>query len=86
MVVVAVCFIYCMHEMYSFILPHYWVKGPRKNGNEEILRMRDALGSCVYEEIFGNQWAELCYTPHSYHYIRKQGTEGYMHPDDPRVI
>lgn len=47
--------------------------------------MRDTLGSAVYEEIFGNQWMEICYSPHSMHYKRNQGMEGYMHADDPRV-
>ena len=86
MLVVFVCGVFCLHEMYSYMLPHYWIRGPKQNGEEEIMRMRDLLGSGVYEEIFGNQWAEICYSPQSFAYIRKQGAEAYMMADDPRVF
>lgn len=86
MLVVFVCAVFCAHEMYSYMLPHYWMRGHAQNGEDTRLRMRDALASCVYEEIFGNQWAEFFFTPHAFAYTRRQGINAYMNPDDPRVL
>jgi len=68
------------------MLPHYWVTGWTKNGMEARLRMRDILSSAVLEESFGNQFSELIYAPHAFHYKRKQGFRGFFHADDPRVM
>ena len=86
MLVVYVCGIYCLHELYCYTFPHYWLRGYTKNGQEARYRMRDILSSAVAEELFGNQYSELIYSPHSFHYKRKTGLRGYHHADDPRVF
>ncbi len=50
------------------------------------MRMRDAIGTTDREEIFGNQFMELIFSPHDFHYQRIRGMMGYSHPDDPRVV
>lgn len=48
--------------------------------------MKDACGSTVLEELYGNQYSEFGWTPHDFHYNRKRGMSGYSHPDDPRQM
>jgi hypothetical protein len=50
------------------------------------MRMRDALGTTDREEIYGNQFLEIIFSPHDFHYQRIRGSIGYSHPDDPRVM
>eukprot|EP01017_Pseudomicrothorax_dubius_P018095 TRINITY_DN2014_c0_g1_i1.p1 TRINITY_DN2014_c0_g1~~TRINITY_DN2014_c0_g1_i1.p1 ORF type:complete len:221 (+),score=35.90 TRINITY_DN2014_c0_g1_i1:124-786(+) len=80
------CFIYVLHTMYNYMLPYYWLWTPVQNGEYIRYRMRDAIGSTVIEELYGNQWMEIAYTPHDFHYQRARGMWGYSHPDDPRVM
>ncbi len=47
--------------------------------------MRDCLASVLLEESTGMQWAELGWTPHDYHSIRRRMSEGLSHPDDVRA-
>lgn len=56
--------------------------------NDEITRMRmkDAIGTVIMEEVYGNQYAEWAWGPHDFHYNRLRGMTGYRNPDDPRVI
>ena len=40
--------LYLIHEFYSYMLPWYWNKnGPCKKGEEQRVRMRDALSSTI---------------------------------------
>ena len=40
--------LYLIHEAYNYFLPWYWNKtGPVKNGEEQRVRMRDALASTL---------------------------------------
>lgn len=42
--------IYLAHEMYNYFLPWYWNRtAPCKNGEEQRVRMRDALASTLLE-------------------------------------
>jgi hypothetical protein len=83
--VVLVCGGFVVHEFYSYLIPYHWVKHAVKNGEFERMRMKDALATTVAEEIIGNQFSELIYTPHNFHQKRFQGSQGYINPDDPRV-
>jgi hypothetical protein len=83
--VVIFCGAFVVHEFYSYLLPYYWIRSSVKNGEYERHRMRDTLSTAVAEEIVGNQFSELIYTPHSFHAKRFQGSQGYLNPDDPRV-
>jgi hypothetical protein len=85
MFVVFVCGAFVVHEFYSYLLPFYWIKGASKNGEYERLRMKDAIATTVGEEIVGNAFSELLFTPHGFHAKRFQGSQGYINPDDPRV-
>eukprot|EP00919_Chromeraceae_sp_WS-2016_P057990 GHVR01137514.1.p1 GENE.GHVR01137514.1~~GHVR01137514.1.p1 ORF type:complete len:134 (+),score=9.84 GHVR01137514.1:7628-8029(+) len=79
--------LYFAHEMYNYFLPWYWNKtAPVKNGEEERIRMRDALASTVEEDVIGLQFAEWGWMPHDYHAIRRRLTEGLSHPDDVRAM
>jgi hypothetical protein len=79
--------IYIGHEMYNYILPWYWNRTATcKNGEEERVRMRDALASTVVEETFGIQIAEWGWLPHDYHSIRRRLASGLSHPDDVRAM
>lgn len=49
---------YIIHEMYNYIMPWYWHKNaPVKNGEEERIRMKDAIASTVMEDSAGLQIA-----------------------------
>ena len=49
--------IYFIHEMYSYLIPWYWNKNATcKNGEDQRMRMRDALASTVIEDSLGNQY------------------------------
>jgi len=49
------------------------------------MRMKDAIGTVIMEEVYGNQYAEWAWGPHDFHYNRLRGITGYRNPDDPRV-
>lgn len=79
--------VYLIHEMYNYFLPWYWNKTASvKNGEEQRIRMRDALASTLLEETIGLQYAEWGWCPHDYHSIRRRLTEGLSHPDDVRAM
>lgn len=80
------CMAYVVHEFYSYMLPFYWIRQSQKNGEFEMLRMKDAMSTTNLEEVLGNQFSELLYTPHSMHAKRFQGAQGYLNPDDPRMV
>lgn len=84
--ILIVCGAFCVHEFYSYIFPYYWIKSKVKNGEYELMRMKDALATTVAEEIVGNQFSELLFTPHGFEARRFQGAQGYINPDDPRMI
>jgi hypothetical protein len=85
--VVYIAAIYIIHEIYNYFLPWYWNKTAScKNGEEERVRLRDALASCTFEESTGMQFAEWGFGPHTYHTIRSKLSEGYSHPDDVRSM
>jgi hypothetical protein len=79
--------IYCVHVLYNYMIPWYWYKNDTmKNGEEQRLRMRDALCSTVLEGLYGFQIAEWGYTPHQYHFERRRLFRNYSHPDDVRLM
>eukprot|EP01015_Nassula_variabilis_P002748 TRINITY_DN1160_c0_g1_i5.p1 TRINITY_DN1160_c0_g1~~TRINITY_DN1160_c0_g1_i5.p1 ORF type:complete len:233 (+),score=30.11 TRINITY_DN1160_c0_g1_i5:148-846(+) len=78
--------LYIVHTTYSYIIPYYWASTPNKNSQEIRLRMRDAIGSTVAEELYGVQWMEMAYTPHDFANQRARGSSGYSQPDDPRAM
>jgi hypothetical protein len=85
--IVVIAAIYLGHEIYNYFLPWYWNKtAPCKNGEEQRVRMRDALASTLVEETTGMQFAEWGWTPHDYHSIRRRVAEGLSHPDDVRAM
>ena len=47
--------------------------------------MKDVIGTTVLEELYGNQYMEMAYTPHDMAINRNRGLWGYSNPDDPRV-
>ena len=54
--VVYICAIYIFNTMYSYFMPWYWNKTAScKNGEEQRIRMRDALSSSIIEDSFGFQ-------------------------------
>eukprot|EP01016_Furgasonia_blochmanni_P024748 TRINITY_DN2670_c0_g2_i10.p1 TRINITY_DN2670_c0_g2~~TRINITY_DN2670_c0_g2_i10.p1 ORF type:complete len:282 (-),score=78.65 TRINITY_DN2670_c0_g2_i10:1351-2103(-) len=84
--IVVWCAVYVVHLWYSYMLPYYWMRSPMKNGEMVRLRMRDCVGSTVEEELYGNAWLEMAYSPHDFAYQRTRGMKGYSHPDDPRIM
>ncbi|EAR82265.1 hypothetical protein TTHERM_01230120 (macronuclear) [Tetrahymena thermophila SB210] len=80
------CGIYCIHEIYTYMLPYYWISTPLKNDEYSRLRMRDYIASAVLEEIYGIQYGDWTWLPHDFAYNRMRGIQGYMHPDDPRAM
>ena len=55
MFVVYVCAFYVVYEAYNYIMPYYWLTHHKNNGEIAQLRMRDAMSSLVFEEVFGNE-------------------------------
>jgi hypothetical protein len=55
MFVTYTCFAYTAYTIYNWILPYYWLSHPKKNGEISQMRMRDAISTCIYEEVFGNE-------------------------------
>ena len=87
MMVVIVCFSYVAHMIYCYTIPWFWITvQPVRNSEEIRLRMIDALASSVYEEIWGNQFAEVFFTPHAFHQGRSRLTTGNRHPDNIRSV
>lgn len=84
--VLAFCMGFVVHEFYTYMIPYYWIRTSVKNGEFELMRMKDTLSTAVAEEIVGNQFSELLYTPHGFHAKRFQGSQGYINPDDPRLV
>jgi hypothetical protein len=65
--------IYTVHVLYNYMLPWYWYRNqPIKNGEEQLLRMRDVISSSILEDCTGFQFAEWGMTPHQYHAERKK--------------
>ena len=85
--VVYVSFIYSMHAVYTYFIPWYWNKTATcKNGEEERMRIRDALNSTIIEDTLGYQFLEWGFTPHASYHIRQKLAEGHAHPDDVRAM
>jgi hypothetical protein len=85
--VVYVAALYTFHAIYSYFLPWYWNKTATcKNGEEERVRMRDALNSAFFEDNFGIQIMEWGFNPHSFFHMRCKLIEGHTHPDDVRQM
>ena len=85
MLVVVVCGAYLIWTFYCYLIPWYWINiQPVRNGEEIRLRMIDYLSSTVNEELWGNQFAEVFFTPHGFHQARSRLTQGYRHPDNIR--
>jgi hypothetical protein len=84
--ILVVAVFYITHTFYSYMLPYYWIHGSIMNGEMVRLRMRDCIGSAVLEELYGNAYAEMGYTPHDFAYTRQRGIQGYSNPDDPRLM
>ena len=84
---VYVCVIYVGHTMYSYFIPWYWNKTASvKNGEEERVRMRDALSSSIIEDSIGLQYLEWGFNPQYTYYVRHKMAEGLAHPDDVRSM
>ena len=78
--------IYCLHTVYSYFMPWYWNKTATvKNGEEQRVRMRDALSSMIIEDSYGFQFLEWGFNPHSAHAAKHHMMEGLSHPDDARA-
>lgn len=46
--IVAVAALYCLHAVYHYFIPWYWNKTAScKNGEEQRVRMRDALNATI---------------------------------------
>ena len=85
--IVVVAAIYCLHAVYHYFIPWYWNKTATcKNGEEQRVRMRDALNSTIVEDTFGLQILEWGFAPHSVHHARGKLIEGLAHPDDVRAM
>jgi hypothetical protein len=84
---VVVCIIYVGHAIYSYFIPWYWNKTAScKNGEEQRIRMRDALSSTIVEDSIGFQFFEWGFAPHYTYYVRHKMLEGHAHPDDVRAM
>lgn len=85
--VVYVSAIYCIHAIYSYFIPWYWNKTAScKNGEEQRVRMRDALSSTIIEDTLGFQYLEWGFNPHAASQVRGRIAEGLAHPDDVRAM
>ena len=85
--VVWVSAIYCIHFLYSYFVPFYWNKSATvKNGEEQRIRMKDALSSMIIEDSFGFQYLEWGFNPHSAHAFRHHVLPALSHPDDVRAM
>ena len=83
--IVVISAMYCSHAIYSYYIPWYWHKNASvKNGEEQRVRMRDALNSGFIEDGYGIQFAEWGFAPHSCHHFKTKLLEGHLHPDDAR--
>ena len=79
--------LYCLHTLYSYFIPFYWNKTATcKNGEEQRVRMRDALSSTFIEDHTGIQYMEWGFAPHSAKHFRTKLIEGHFHPDDVRAM
>ena len=78
---------YLMHEMYNYIFPWYWGRtATLRNGEEERIRMKDAIASTVMEDSVGIQIGEWGWMPHDFHSVRRRLSSGLSHPDDVRAM
>lgn len=85
--VVVVSFFYCMHTAYSYFVPWYWNKTATcKNGEEQRMRMRDALSSMIIEDSLGFSYLEWGFNPHAAHAVQTHLIQGLSHPDDARSM
>ena len=84
---VVIASLYISHELYNYIFPWYWNRTATcKTGEDERIRMRDAIASTLIEETFGIQIAEWGWMPHDFHSIRRRLSSGLSHPDDVRAM
>ncbi len=84
---VVICIFYVAHAIYGYFMPWYWNKTAScKNGEEQRMRMRDALSSTIIEDTLGFQFLEWGFGPHYTYYVRHKLFEGHAHPDDVRAM
>jgi hypothetical protein len=82
-----IAIIYTGHVLYTYMIPWYWNKTATcKNGEEERVRMRDAISATILEECIGIQFGEVGWGSHDFHNIRHKLAEGHGHPDDVRAM
>ena len=85
--VVVISAIYCIHFLYSYFIPFYWNKSATvKNGEEQRMRMKDALSSMIIEDSYGFQFIEWGFNPHSAHAFKHHVMAASQHPDDVRSM
>ena len=60
--------------------------GPKKNGEDEMYRMKDALASTILEDSYGLQIAEWGFMPHDFYFMNMRFSQGLGHPDDVRSM
>ncbi len=83
----AIVGIYLIHEFYNYFYPWYWNRTASvKNGEEERIRMKDAIASTLFEETYGIQIGEWGWMPHDFQSIRRRLSSGLSHPDDVRAM
>jgi hypothetical protein len=85
--IIAVTLVYTIHATYGYFIPWYWNKTAScKNGEEQRIRMRDALSSTTLEDSLGFQVLEWGFGPHYTYYVKHKLIEGHAHPDDVRQM
>ena len=84
---VAITAIYVGHIAYSYMLPWYWNKTAScKMGEQQRMRIRDALATSVAQDSIGFQFIEWGFGPHYTFYVRNKLSEGHAHPDDVQAM
>ena len=84
--VVYVCLLASIYTFYCYMLPFYWIRKPLRRQEELRLRMRDYLSSTASEEVWGNQYLEVAYSPHHFKNMREGLLKRYANPDDIRSV
>ena len=85
--IILISFVYSCHAIYGYFIPWYWNKTAScKNGEEQRIRVRDAISSTTIEDSLGFQFLEWGFGPHYTYYVRHKLAEGHAHPDDVRAM
>ncbi|KRX10973.1 hypothetical protein PPERSA_12097 [Pseudocohnilembus persalinus] len=77
---------YIMLTLYQYMVPYYWQTFQTDNDEFTRLRMKDALASCIWEELGFSDFAEWGWQPHDFAYNFQRAFQGYSHPDDTRAL